>query len=152
MRLIFCLMIVLIVAISNLAEAQDTSIFPKGGKAPADRFTGTVWIYPLIQPQDSLDCVSSSVTFEPGARTNWHMHPGGQALLVIEGKGYYQERGTRMRTIQKGDVVKCPPGVEHWHGASPDTKLTHIAIVTNAEKGNSVWLQKVTDKQYHGLE
>lgn len=129
-------------AITNLNARQnatdtiksDNNIFTKGVRAPANNFTGIVWVNMVVQAQDQLDCVIGVVTFEPGARTNWHRHPGGQVLLVTEGKGHYQERGKAVRIIQKGEVVKCPPGVEHWHGASPDTKLTHIAVATNAEK------------------
>ena len=106
----------------------------------------------VVQAQDQLDCLIGVVTFEPGARTNWHSHPGGQILLVTEGKGYYQERGQPIRVIKKGDAVKCPPGIEHWHGASPDTQLAHIAIATNAEKGNAVWLQRVTEEEYNSLK
>ena len=113
-------------------EENPPSIFAKGIKAPVWNFTGTVWVNMLLNPQDSFDCSLGVVMFEPGARTNWHKHPGGQVLLVTEGKGYYQERGGPIRLMQKGDVVKCLPGVEHWHGASPTSELTHIAIAPDA--------------------
>jgi 4-carboxymuconolactone decarboxylase len=128
----------------------DKMLFTKGVKAPAVNFTGTVWVNMLVQAQGGLDCSVGVVTFEPGARTNWHSHPGGQVLLVTEGKGYYQEKGQPKRVIQKGDIVKCLPGVTHWHGALPGSKLTHIAIAPDAEKGNTVWLQQVTDEEYNG--
>jgi quercetin dioxygenase-like cupin family protein len=80
------------------------------------------------------------------------MHPGGQVLLVTEGKGLYQERGKAVRVIQKGDVLKCPSGVAHWHGAMPDTQLIHIAIVPNTEKGSAVWLERVTGKEYKSFK
>jgi quercetin dioxygenase-like cupin family protein len=138
---------------------QDTStsknqrnLYTKGVKAPASNFTGTVWVNMLVTPQDQLDSGVGSVTFEPGARTNWHMHPGGQALLVTEGKGLYQEKGGPVRVIKKGEVIICPPGTAHWHGATPKNKLTHIAISTNGEKGPAVWLQKVTDEEYHNFK
>jgi quercetin dioxygenase-like cupin family protein/alkylhydroperoxidase/carboxymuconolactone decarboxylase family protein YurZ len=131
---------------------KTNNIFTKGVRAPANHFTGIVWVNMLVQAQDQLDCSIGTVTFEPGARTNWHMHPGGQVLLVTEGKGHYQERGQPIRIMQKGDVVKCLPGIEHWHGASPGTTLTHIAIATNGEKGNAVWLQKVTDQEYNSYK
>jgi 4-carboxymuconolactone decarboxylase len=131
---------------------SDNNIFAKGVRAPITNFTGTVWVNMVVQAQDGLDCSVGVVTFEEGARTNWHIHPGGQALLVTEGKGYYQERGKLVRIIQKGDVVKCPPGIEHWHGALPDTNLTHIAIALNAEKGAAVWLQRVTDEEYKSFK
>lgn len=145
-----------ITASKTRENATDTmisnNIFARGVRAPATNFTGIVWVNMLVQAQDGLDCVMASVTFEPGARTNWHMHPGGQVLLVTDGKGHYQERGQPIRVMQKGDVVKCAAGIEHWHGASPDTGLTHIAIVPNAEKGAAVWLQRVTDREYNSLK
>jgi quercetin dioxygenase-like cupin family protein len=99
---------------------------------------------------DSLFNTSiGNVTFEPKARTNWHKHPGGQILLVTEGGGYYQEKGKPALRIQKGDVVKIPPGTEHWHGASPDSGLTHIAISLNTDKGEAVWLKPVTNEEYN---
>jgi 4-carboxymuconolactone decarboxylase len=131
---------------------SSNNILAKGVKAPAHNFTGIVWVNMVVQAQDGLDCSVGVVTFEVGARTNWHSHPGGQLLLVTEGKGLYQERGKLVRVIQKGEVVKCPPGVAHWHGASPDTKLTHIAIAPNAEKGAALWLQRVTDEEYKSFK
>ena len=106
----------------------------------------------LVQAEDGYDCTVGVVTFEPGARTNWHRHRGGQILLVTEGKGYYQEKGKPKRVIQKGDVVKCIAGTEHWHGASPGTKLTHVAIGPNAGKGIAEWLQRVTDNEYNAFK
>ena len=127
-------------------------VFAKGVKAPATNFTGTAWVNMVVQAGDGLNSSIGTVTFEPGARTAWHRHPGGQILLVTEGKGYYQERGKPVQIMQKGDVMKCLPGTEHWHGASPDTKVTHIAIGPNAEKGSAVWLQKVTDQEYRSYK
>ena len=89
-----------------------------------------------------------NVTFEPKARTNWHKHLAGQILLVTEGMGYYQEKGKPAQLIQKGDVVRIPPDTEHWHGAAPDSGLTHIAINPNTDKGSVVWLKPVTDEEY----
>ncbi|WP_181308526.1 cupin domain-containing protein [Rufibacter sp. XAAS-G3-1] len=134
----------------NVKESAQTLglLYAKGVRAPSSNFTGTVWVNMLVTSEDKLDIGAGSVTFEAGARTNWHRHPGGQVLLVTEGKGRYQERGKPPRVIQKGDVVKCPPGVDHWHGASPDTGLTHIAISTDAEKGNAEWGNPVTDEEY----
>ena len=131
---------------------SNSNIFTRGVRVPANHFTGIVWVNMIVQAQDQLDCLIGVVTFEPGARTNWHSHPGGQVLLVTEGKGYYQERGQPIRVIKKGDAVKCPPEIEHWHGASPDMRLAHIAIATNAEKGNAVWLQRVTEEEYNSLK
>ena len=127
----------------------NNNIYANGVRAPLTNFTGVAWVNMLVQPKDQLDVSMGVVTFEPGARTNWHKHPGGQILLVTEGKGYYQERGRPVEIMQKGDVIKCLPNVAHWPGGSPDSKVTHVAIGPDAEKGNAVWLQKVTDKEYN---
>jgi quercetin dioxygenase-like cupin family protein len=95
------------------------SIFPRGEKSVSSRnFNGGVWVKRFVSPADSLDCIVSLVTFEPGVRTNWHTHPGGQILMVVEGTGYYQEKGKPRQIIHKGDVVKCPPGVTLARGFS----------------------------------
>lgn len=97
---------------------------------------------------DSLNPTSvGNVTFEAGARTKWHKHPGGQILLVIDGVGYYQEQGQSKKILRKGDVIKCPPNVPHWHGASADTAFVHVAI-TNRHLGETVWLNEVTEDEY----
>jgi len=89
---------------------------------------------------ESNDYSIGSVTFEPGARSNWHTHPAGQTLIVINGKGLYQEKGMPVRTINKGETIICKPNVEHWHGASPESQMTHIAITNDRGDGGVVWL------------
>ena len=139
-------------------QAVDTtaimnSIFPRGEKSVSERnFNGGVWVKRFVSPGDSLDCIVSLVTFEPGVTTNWHTHPGGQILMVVEGTGYYQEKGKPRQIIHKGDVVKCPPGVTHWHGASPKGEFAHLVVAPDAEKGEVKWLQKVTEEEYNGLK
>ena len=132
----------------NTSENPNT-IFPKGERASPDYFTGTAWVKILVPDDAGLNCVIGNVTFEPGARNNWHTHPGGQILLVTDGAGYYQEKGKPIRLLRKGDVVNILPDVEHWHGASPASEFTHIAINANTQKGVVVWLQRVTDEEYH---
>lgn len=127
---------------------HENKIFPKGEKAPSDYFTGTAWIEPLVPDDRTFNCVIGNVTFEPGARNNWHTHPGGQILIATEGTGYFQEKGKSIQLLQKGDVIKIHPDVEHWHGASPDSEFTHIAISTNTQKGIVRWMQRVTDEEY----
>jgi 4-carboxymuconolactone decarboxylase len=136
------------VASDTTETRSQSNLFATGKKAPATNFVGTASVNMVLQAQEGLNCSIGVVTFEPGARTNWHKHPGGQILLVTEGKGYYQERGDPVKIIQKGDVLKCLPGKEHWHGASPGSQLTHIAIGPNADKGAAIWLHPVTDKEY----
>jgi len=134
----------------NTKENQNTtSIFPKGDKAPAEYFTGTAWVKTLVASDDTLTTIISNVVFEPGARNNWHTHPAGQILICTEGTGYYQEKKKPIQTLHAGDVVKILPGVEHWHGASPTSRFTHIAINVNTEKGVVNWLRPVTDVEYN---
>ncbi len=129
------------------AKFQTPAIFPKGEKITNDNFTGTAYLQPLIA-SDSLNFISvGNVTFEPGARSKWHSHPAGQILLVTGGVGYYQEKGQAKKRLRKGDVIKCPPNIAHWHGASADTTFVQVAI-TGREKGETVWLQKVSDEEY----
>ena len=123
------------------------SIFPRGAKITNDNFKGTAYLK-MLMDADSLNPTSvGDVTFAPGARTKWHMHPGGQILLVIDGVGYYQEKGQAKKILRKGDVIKCPTNIPHWHGASADTTFVQIAI-TNRHLGETVWLHEVTDNEY----
>lgn len=136
----------------NDSETKNTDgIFPKGDKAPADYFTGIAWIKPLLPDDRTFNTVIGNVIFEPGARNNWHTHPGGQILIATDGVGYYQEKGKPIQLLHKGDVITIPPDLEHWHGASPDSAFTHIAISTNTEKGIVDWLHPVTDKEYNSF-
>jgi quercetin dioxygenase-like cupin family protein len=132
----------------NTSENQYR-IFEKGEKAPADYFTGTAWIKNLVPADDIFNTLIGNVVFEPGARNNWHTHAGGQILIVTDGTGYYQEKGKPKQVLREGDTVKILPGVVHWHGASPDSAFTHIAVNTNIQKGIVEWLQKVTDEEYN---
>ncbi|HYW76051.1 MAG TPA: cupin domain-containing protein [Gammaproteobacteria bacterium] len=115
---------------------------------PAEYFTGTVRLDPLFAASEPGRVSGASVTFEPGARSAWHTHPLGQALIVTAGCGIVQCEGEPARLIRPGDVVQCPPGEKHWHGAAPNTAMTHIAI-QEALDGTAVnWLEKVTDEEY----
>jgi quercetin dioxygenase-like cupin family protein len=119
-------------------------------KGPADWFTGTVRIDPLFEAPDPARGRGASVTFEPAARTAWHTHPLGQTLIVTTGVGRVQHWGGPIEEIRQGDVVWFAPGEKHWHGASPTTAMTHIAI-QEALNGKQVdWMEKVGDEQYHG--
>lgn len=129
------------------AAKQSGLIFPKGKKVTNDNFTGTVYLHTMVEG-DSLNPNSvGNVTFEPGARSKWHSHPAGQILLATEGLGYYQEKGKQKVMLRKGDVIKCPPNVSHWHGASADTAFVQLAI-TSREKGPTVWMEAVNDSTY----
>ena len=117
-------------------------------KGPADWFTGTVRIDPLLTPPEPARAVAAMVTFEPGARTAWHTHPLGQTLIVTSGVGRAQRVGGPIEEIRRGDVVWFPPGEKHWHGASPTVAMTHIAIQEKLDGKTVEWLEKVTDDQY----
>jgi len=117
-------------------------------KGPTDWFTGTVRIDPLFQPAEGAHAGGGSVTFEPGARTAWHVHPLGQTLVVTAGCGLVQRWGGPIEEIRPGDVVWIPPGVKHWHGAAPATAMTHIAIQEQHEGKFVDWEEHVSDAQY----
>ena len=119
-------------------------------KGNADWFTGTVRIDPLIQAPLPARVVAASVTFEPGARTAWHTHPLGQTLIVTAGSGRVQRDRGAIEEIRPGDVVWFSPNEKHWHGASPATALTHIAIQESLDGKTVDWLEKVSDAQYSG--
>jgi quercetin dioxygenase-like cupin family protein len=147
--LILIVSLVFLAQLSSQAQINTAGIFPKG-KLTAANFTGKVWVQPLV-PQDTIfNLVAGSVTFEAGARSYWHTHNAGQILLIIDGIGYTQQEGKPIRIIQKGDVITCPPNVEHWHGASPESSMTHVSLNPNADQGVVTWLRPVTDQQYNG--
>jgi 4-carboxymuconolactone decarboxylase len=123
--------------------------FPKGEKIQSANFTGSAWVHMMVNSDTTFNTSIGNVTFEKGAITNWHYHPGGQILLVTSGKGRYQERGKAVRELQKGDIIKCAPNIIHWHGAAPDSELSHVAIGTNLSKGAVVWLESVSDVEYN---
>lgn len=143
-------------ACKNKTQSDHTEIlkkgdrsFKKGEKITSENFKGTVWLNYLVQTDSVHNVNIGSVMFEPGARTNWHYHKGGQILLVTEGRGLYQEKGKLIQLIEKGETIKCPPNIEHWHGATPTESMTHIAIGTNTDRGGAVWSQPVTDAEYN---
>ena len=127
---------------------QDASIFPKGEKITNNNFAGTAYLQMMGAIDTTLHASFGNVTFEPGARTNWHSHPGGQILFITEGRGYYQQEGQPARLLQKGDVVEIPRDVTHWHGAAPDSGFAHIAVSLNTDDGGAVWSGPVTDDEY----
>jgi quercetin dioxygenase-like cupin family protein len=117
-------------------------------KGPEAYFTGTVRIDPLFEPPAPARTLGASVTFEPCSRTAWHTHPLGQTLIVTSGVGWTQCWGEPKQEIRPGDVVWCPPDKKHWHGATPTTAMTHIAIVEKLDGKGVDWMEKVTDEQY----
>lgn len=133
------------IAMSNELEQP----FKKGEINPYNKyFTGTTYLTRLSENDTIWNSSIANVTFEPGARTNWHKHSGGQILLVTAGEGRYQEKDKPVQILHKGDVVRIPPDVEHWHGAAPDSMFAHISIETNLPDNTTTWLEPVTDKEY----
>ena len=135
-----------------VTSSVTTGIFPQGNPASPDRFTGTVWVHSLVKP-DQIEGLYSvgQVTFEPGGKTNWHTHPAGQILLVTEGQGWYQERGKAPVPLKKGDIYVIPKDVEHWHGATKDSKFVHIAISNMVNGNNVTWMSPVTADEYGSM-
>jgi len=131
----------------NTAQRLD-SIFPKGQKGPSEFFTGNAYNFGLVPMDSTLTTLVGNVYFEPGARSNWHMHPSGQILIITDGKGYHQIEGESVQVLEKGDVVTCPPNTRHWHGASHGIGLQQMYIVPNTEKGVVEWMEPVSDEIY----
>ncbi len=117
-------------------------------KGPADYFTGTVRVDPMFPAAAPSRVSGGHVTFEPGARSNWHTHPLGQTLIITSGLGWVQREGGSIEEVRPGDTVWFPPGLKHWHGASPTTAMTHIAIQEALDGKNVDWLEPVNDGQY----
>jgi quercetin dioxygenase-like cupin family protein len=141
-------------ATADEANKESQTIFRAGSqpsaKGSAEYFTGNVRIDPLFPANDAAHFSGAYVTFEPGARSYWHIHPTGQHLLVTAGVGRTQEWGGPIQEIKAGDVIWCPPKIKHWHGASPTTAMTHIAITGTLNGKNVEWMEKVSDEQYNG--
>jgi quercetin dioxygenase-like cupin family protein len=137
---------------SQAADAPDMTIARAGSQAtikgPAQYFTGSVRVDPLFPQRAPMLTSGAQVTFEPGARSAWHTHPAGQVLIVTAGVGRVQRWGGPAQEIRPGDVVWTRPGVKHWHGASPTTAMSHIAIQDAVNGKNVEWLEKVSDEQY----
>ncbi len=133
--------------LSHRAVAQDAFAFFSGDVFPPARSTPAAWLLELHKADGLLNSNIAVAEFLPNTRLAWHNHPGGQILLITDGVGYYQERGKPKLIVRKGDVIKCAPGVEHWHGASIESGVTYLAT-SPAQKGGTVWAQPVTAEEY----
>ena len=134
---------------TNTKASAEQQIFPKGELGPATNFTGKAYNFGLVPSDSTYNTLVGNVYFEPGARSNWHTHAGGQILIITDGEGYHQIEGQPKQIIKKGDVVKCPPNTKHWHGAIANHSLSQLYILPNTEKGIVTWLEPVTDEQYN---
>lgn len=144
MKKTLLLTILCLTALSFQAITQQGFIFPKGEKGANVHHIGDVWLSHVSNADSTFRYNIAEATFAPGARLDWHIHPGGQQLLITDGVGYYQ-RNKPLETVRKGDAFKCPPGVEHWHGATPDSWFTYVAVT---EPRPTKWLDRVTDEVY----
>lgn len=141
-------------AVAQLSDAHaqhEQSPFPKGELSTTKNHTGDIWLSELSVGDAIFDSTIAQAVYGPGARLDWHIHPGGQVLLITEGRGYYQERGKPLRIVHKGDVIKSAPGVEHWHAAAPDSTFAYIAV-TPTQKGKTIWLTPVSDEEYNSAK
>ncbi|MEO6548062.1 MAG: cupin domain-containing protein [Ferruginibacter sp.] len=134
-----------------MKDENNSTLFPKGNKLPGDWFSGSAFLHPLLARDKNNEFSLGSVTFEAGARTHWHTHPKGQVLIVTAGEGFYQEKGKPAQALKKGDVVNIPESVEHWHGASANSALVHIALTNYKGEENVVWLQAVTEDEFNAV-
>lgn len=134
-----------------MTTLENSVIFDKGELITNDYFIGNTYLKMLVPEDTVYNCPIGNVTFEPGARNNWHKHDGGQILLVTGGIGYYQEEGQPAQLLKEGDVVTIPKDMKHWHGATKDSRFVHLAISTNVELGGTTWLEPVSDEHYNNL-
>lgn len=132
-------------------HAQDSTVFPKGEVSTTDNHTGTVWLTELNTPDSNFTFSLAQATFAAGAKLDWHVHPGGQYLLITQGEGFYQEKGKPVQVVRKGEVINCIPGVEHWHGATPKSTFAYIGV-TPVQKGKTIWLKRLTDAEYNSIK
>lgn len=131
--------------VQTIKKASDQKVIQGSDK----NFTGSVAVKPLTDIKDGINATSAYVSFNASARSFWHTHPKGQYLVVTEGEGIVQEWGKPAEKIAVGDVIYCPPGVKHWHGANGKTAMTHLALTGTDENGHNVdWLEPVSDEQY----
>lgn len=130
--------------------SQNESVgLPKGNTAPNVHHTGTVWLNFMSQSDSIFNYNVVLASFEAGAKLDWHMHPEGQQLIIMEGIGYYQERGKALQIVKKGDVIKSQPGVEHWHAATPYSDCSYLALYANEP---TKWLEPISEETYRSLE
>lgn len=141
--------LILSATLTGRVMAQEPTSFPKGEKAPNVHHTGDVWLYHVSEASKKFDYNISQATFAPGAKLDWHLHPAGQQLLITAGTGYYQERDKPVQVVKAGDVVKCLPGVAHWHAATPTTGVTYLAITGNKP---TKWLEPVSDDTFQSIK
>lgn len=151
MKKVLHLTLLLSICLATNVMAQDNSIFPIGKIATnTDNYTGKIWLTILSHADSTFNFNVDQATYAPDSKLDWHIHPGGQILLITEGTGYYQEKGKPIQIVHKGDIIKCNPDIEHWHAATPHNSFTYIAI-SPAQNGKTIWLQNVTNQEYKSI-
>lgn len=140
--------------IYEYAKSPEGTILIKNGegqksKGSADYFTGDVEVESITAPNETSKFSVAYVTFQAGARSAWHTHPAGQHLIVVEGIGLTQEEGKPVQEFRAGDILYCPSNVKHWHGASPNSHMKHVAITGDSNGNNVTWMEHVTDEEYY---
>ncbi len=152
MKKLFFVLLFAVTAVFNQANAQDSTLFPKGeiGKNTSN-YSGTIWLSELNQPDSNFTFGLAQAVYAPGSKLDWHIHLGGQYLLITEGTGFYQEKGKPGKVVHKGDIIKCEPGVEHWHGAAPNSSFAYVAV-TPVTKGRTIWGKRVTTEEYNSIK
>ncbi|GAC1587228.1 MAG: hypothetical protein NVS3B19_06140 [Ginsengibacter sp.] len=152
MKSTFYLVVLISASFFYKANAQNQPVFPKGeiGKN-INNYTGTIGLSELNQPDTNFKFSLAQAVYAPASKLDWHIHPGGQYLLITSGTGYYQEKGKEVQIVHKGDILKSLPGVAHWHGASLGSDFSYIAV-TPVEKGKTIWLQRLTDAEYNRIQ
>lgn len=152
-KVVLCTAVLYLGAASADSDSQRVQQIIRGGEQTSiagseQFFTGRVRIDPIWPADEHISASGALVTFEPGARSAWHTHPAGQRLVVSSGVGLTQEWGKPIQVVRPGDVVWCPPGVKHWHGAAPTTAMSHIAVTATLNGQNVDWMEKVSNEQY----
>ncbi|MDG3582088.1 DUF4440 domain-containing protein [Galbibacter pacificus] len=142
------LLIAMCIASTTQIRAQETPIFSKGEKAPNVHHTGDVWLNHISSANNTHNYNVVVATFAPNAKLDWHVHPGGQQLLITEGTGYYQERNKPVQIVKQGDVINCGPGVEHWHASTPTTSFAYLAVTANQP---TQWLKSISEETYQNI-
>ena len=152
MKKTFYLILLTTAFLYNQVNAQDSTLFPRGSiGANTGNYTGTIWLSELNHPDSNFTFSLARAVYAPGSKLDWHIHPGGQYLLITEGTGYYQEKGKPGKIVQKGDIIKCDPGIEHWHGAAPNSSFSYIGV-TPTQKGKTIWLKRVSEEEYNSIQ
>lgn len=147
-------MIALAVSLVFASQCQSQTgdtLFPRGELSTNRNHTGNIWLRELNAGDSTFEPGIAQAVYDPGAKLDWHIHPGGQVLLITEGTGYYQEKGKPVQVVHKGNVIKCPPGVEHWHSAAPDSAFAYIAVALT-QKGKTIWLKPVSNEEYNSVK